>query len=229
MDIVSEPLTSLIFVPKRGSYGKSTFPGNCSGVPIKIMLEYFKPKFVLDPMEGSGTCRDVCRELNIQYEGFDIITGDDILDSNFCFDKKYDFIHWHPPYFGMKRKEYLELCSNSNNMGIVKNVDEYVNMLLFAYDKLFLSLVSSGIMAVLCGLTKVKGKIFDMGYELKKHDEQHYFFEIIKAQCGIDKKVLSNDWSKKYHVTRKYTLFGNPYIPIMHEKYILFKKDGIKK
>ena len=30
-----------------------------------VALLFFQPRFVFDPMQGSGTCADVCRELSI--------------------------------------------------------------------------------------------------------------------------------------------------------------------
>jgi len=222
---VDEPLTSVLSAQSRGRYGNCKFPGNCSGIPIRQMFEYFEPKYVLDPMEGSGTCRDVCKELKISYDGFDIITGGNIFNIN--FEKKYDFIHWHPPYFKMNAQKYLELCNHHDNISKINNILQYTEKILICYDKLFAALVENGILAILCGLCKYHGKIYDMAYEFKKHDEKHFFFEFIKIQHGIDKKVLagSTDFSKKYYVTGKYTLFGNKFIPVMHEKYILFKKD----
>jgi len=230
---LSEPLTSLVIAEKRGHYGSSKFPGNCSGVPIKMMLEYFQPKYVLDPMKGSDTCGDVCKELEIAYDGFDIINGQNIFDQQFVFKQKYDFIHWHPPYWSMQTEYYQKLCDHPDNLGLVKAYDRYIEMLLIAYDKLFrTALLPSGIMAILCGLRKKNGKLFDMAIDLINHDRSHYYFEIIKAQRGINNKVFSpaaasdgnSLWSKKYHVKGRYTLYGHKFIPLMHEKYILFKK-----
>lgn len=56
-------LTSLYHHADVGAYGKRSYPGNCGGNLIRDLLLYFKPRVVLDPMTGSGTCADVCREL----------------------------------------------------------------------------------------------------------------------------------------------------------------------
>ena len=53
-------LTSIHSRVERGPYGNSKYRGNCGGYLIRDMLLYFKPRRVLDPMTGSGTCRDVC-------------------------------------------------------------------------------------------------------------------------------------------------------------------------
>ena len=53
-------LTSIHGTRNRGPYGRRHYRGNCDGHLIKKLLRYFRPKRVLDPMTGSGTCRDVC-------------------------------------------------------------------------------------------------------------------------------------------------------------------------
>ncbi len=58
-------LTSLYHFDRAGEYGDRSYPGNCGGNLIRDLLTYFAPKQVLDPMTGSGTCADVCRELAI--------------------------------------------------------------------------------------------------------------------------------------------------------------------
>jgi len=70
-------LTSIHSVRRRGPYGNGRYRGNCGGYLIRNLLRYFQPKRVLDPMSGSGTCRDVCRELKIKCDSFDIRRGQD--------------------------------------------------------------------------------------------------------------------------------------------------------
>ena len=96
-------LTSLYHKSQRGDYGNSSYPGNCGGMLIKDLLLYFRPRTVFDPMTGSGTCRDVCDELDILCASKDIRFGFDACDSshydpNWCFD----FIWLHPPYWRQK-------------------------------------------------------------------------------------------------------------------------------
>src|SRR5437868_3926565 len=58
-------LTSLYHHAPAGEYGDRRYPGNCGGYLIRDLLVYFQPANVFDPMSGSGTCNDVCRELGI--------------------------------------------------------------------------------------------------------------------------------------------------------------------
>src|SRR3954469_13772713 len=95
-------LTSIHATPGRGPYGDPRYRGNCSGLLIRDLLRFYQPKRVLDPMEGGGTCRDVCRELAIPYEGRDQNRGFDATrPEDFAGLGRFDFIWMHPPYFQM--------------------------------------------------------------------------------------------------------------------------------
>lgn len=100
-------LTSLYHSDSPGPYGDRRYPGNCGGNIIKDLLLYFQPKNVFDPMTGSGTCADVCRELQIPCLSKDIRDGFDATDAH-CFDDlaghaPFEFIWAHPPYWRQKR------------------------------------------------------------------------------------------------------------------------------
>src|SRR5438876_9511121 len=73
-------LTSLYHKAYAGPYGDRGYPGNCGGEIIKDLLHYFRPRSVLDPMTGSGTCFDVCEELGILCRSGDLQTGFDACD-----------------------------------------------------------------------------------------------------------------------------------------------------
>src|SRR5277367_3585422 len=70
-------LTSLYHFHRAGEYGNRGWPGNCGGNLIKDLLTYFKPGLCFDPMSGSGTCQDVCQELDIACMAGDIHQGFD--------------------------------------------------------------------------------------------------------------------------------------------------------
>jgi hypothetical protein len=96
-------LTSLYHFDREGDYGDPSYPGNCGGNLIKDLLRFFQPGFVLDPMAGSGTCRDVCDELGIPCMAWDIHQGIDACDpQGFGGDGTFDFIWVHPPYWRQK-------------------------------------------------------------------------------------------------------------------------------
>ncbi len=98
-------LTSLYHFEKAGDYGDRSYPGNCGGNLIRDLITYFKPANVFDPMTGSGTCRDVCRELEIPCVSLDIRNGFDATDPvSYCqlSDQRFDFVWAHPPYWRQK-------------------------------------------------------------------------------------------------------------------------------
>ena len=57
-------LTSIHGWSERGNYGDPNYPGNCSGNLIRDLLRSYRPKSVLDPMTGGGTCRDIVYKLS---------------------------------------------------------------------------------------------------------------------------------------------------------------------
>ncbi len=102
-------LTSLYHHAEPGDYGSRGYPGNCGGHLIRDLLLYFQPASVFDPMTGSGTCRDVCRELSIPCSSQDIHAGFDACDSREFAGPKprfnpasFDFVWLHPPYWRQK-------------------------------------------------------------------------------------------------------------------------------
>jgi hypothetical protein len=96
-------LTSLYHFDRAGKYGDRGYPGNCGGSLIKDLLLYFRPSLVLDPMAGSGTCRDVCDELGVPCLSWDVHDGFDACDpADFPSARAFDFIWAHPPYWRQK-------------------------------------------------------------------------------------------------------------------------------
>jgi hypothetical protein len=98
-------LTSLYHFHVAGDYGDRRYPGNCGGLLIRDLLRYFQPRNVFDPMTGSGTCADVCRELGISCLSLDIHQGfDAAADGGLVHlpGAPFDFIWAHPPYWRQK-------------------------------------------------------------------------------------------------------------------------------
>ena len=140
-------LTSLYHKSFAGPYGDRRYPGNCSGELIKDLLLYFHPRRVLDPMTGSGTCADVCRELGIECVSFDLREGRDACDrSNFETHGQFDFIWLHPPYWRMKH-----YTDDERDLGNCPEFEDFLNR----YEMLLLNCVDAlepgGRLAILMG------------------------------------------------------------------------------
>jgi hypothetical protein len=95
-------LTSLYHNSEAGDYGDRGYPGNCGGNLIKDLLRYFRVCSVLDPMTGSGTCRDVCKELGIYCWSSDLHQGTDACDPSQFPPACFQFCWLHPPYWRQK-------------------------------------------------------------------------------------------------------------------------------
>jgi hypothetical protein len=97
-------LSSIHGTPGRGAYGSASYRGNCSGLLIRDLLLYYRPRRVLDPMSGGGTCRDVCLELGVECVSKDIRSGFDAADpASYVGLGTFDFVWLHPPYWKMIR------------------------------------------------------------------------------------------------------------------------------
>jgi DNA modification methylase len=140
-------LTSLYHKAYAGPYGNRGYPGNCSGELIKDLLRYFKPKRVLDPMTGSGTCGDVCRELGIECVSFDIRGGKDACNpSTYKKLGMFDFIWIHPPYY--RQKHYTDDPRDISNCRTLEEfLKQYYAMILSCTD----NLTPGGKLAILMG------------------------------------------------------------------------------
>jgi len=95
-------LTSLYHFHRAGEYGDRSYPGNCGGNLIKDLVSYFKPASIMDPMSGSGTCRDVCRELGVYCYSSDLRQRVDACDTSQFPRGCFEFVWIHPPYWRQK-------------------------------------------------------------------------------------------------------------------------------
>ncbi|MFO0847828.1 MAG: hypothetical protein U0871_04595 [Gemmataceae bacterium] len=93
-------LTSLYHNPDPGPWGDRRYPGNCSGNLIRDLLRFYRPGTVYDPMSGSGTCRDVCKDLGVSCYSGDIHAGFDACEPHFT--GAFGFCWVHPPYYRQK-------------------------------------------------------------------------------------------------------------------------------
>lgn len=95
----------------RGEFGNPRFRGNFSGLLICDLLEFFRPRTLLDPMQGSGTAGDVAKSLGVLLQGFDLATGFDATNPQ-SFDglAPVDMVWLYPPYFDLIKYNDDDLC-----------------------------------------------------------------------------------------------------------------------
>lgn len=156
-------LTSIHATPGRGQYGNADYRGNCSGLLIRDLLKFYKPHRVLDPMEGSGTCRDVCKELGLDYEGRDLRRGFDATNAtDFARLGAFDFIWLHPPYWQMVRYNGHEERCLSNS----PTLEDFLKKMACVFRNCRGALSPGGKLAVLIGDGKHQGRYLGLPFHL---------------------------------------------------------------
>jgi hypothetical protein len=147
-------LTSIHATPGRGDYGNPRYRGNCSGLLIRDLLKFYVPRRVLDPMQGGATCRDVCKELGIDYEGRDLRDGFDATrQESFWRQGYFDFVWLHPPYWNMVRYN----PSDSRCLSNAPTLEAFVAALRSVLRNCRSILTENGKIAVLMGDGKHRG------------------------------------------------------------------------
>lgn len=194
----------------RGKYGDPEFRGNCSGQLIRDVLEYFAPQTCLDPMEGSGTCRDVCKKLGVEYDGFDLSDGIDALhQGNFSWcGIEFDFVWLHPPYWNMIKYNTESRCLSRS-----KSLDVYLEQLSSVIENCLSVLAENGHLAILIGDITRKGQCYQLPFEVWKIATEQFGLrlavpEIIRLQHGA---------------TSTKRQYSHSFIPRLHDVLMIFE------
>ena len=202
-------LTSLYHKAERGNYGDRRYPGNCSGELIKDLIRYFRPKTVLDPMTGSGTCRDVCNELNVLCTSKDIRFGFDACDpKSFEGLAKFDFVWIHPPYW--RQKVYSQ---DARDMSTAPTLSYFTHR----YDALIRNCASAladgGKLAILMGDYSDHGTFIPLTYWTK----------LLAFRAGL--RQTCTDIIRFSHGASSSTkVYKSSFIPGLHDTCIVFEK-----
>jgi len=201
-------LTSIHSVRRRGPYGNSRYRGNCGGYLIRDLLHYFQPKRVLDPMSGSGTCRDVCRELKIECDSFDIRHGQDAsVSASYAQQVPVDFIWMHPPYWRMIRYNDDPRCLSN-----APTLDDFLNRIQLVLKQCKTVLTLNGKIAVLIGGYSDRGRYQPLPHLIVERAIRENLWlactEIIRFQHG-------NTSSRKQ--------YQSSFIPGLHDTCLIFE------
>jgi hypothetical protein len=153
-------LTSIHATEKSCPYGEGRYRGNFSGLLIRDLLLYYRPRLVLDPMSGGGTCCDVCVKLDIRTVSFDLQNGFDATDSTTYENlTQFDFIWLHPPYW-----KTIRYSDNPRCLSNAATVDEFVAMLRLVLRNCARVLARHGRLAVLLGDGKHNGEYWGLPF-----------------------------------------------------------------
>ncbi len=204
-----EDMTSVVSYPTRAPFGDHRYRGNCDGRLIKNLILRYRAAKVCDPMEGSGTSRDVVEGLNkykkkgISYWGSDLRNGFDLTKQQ--LPGKFDFCWIHPPYWNI-----IRYSNNPNDLSNYEDYEEFRKFLMICLQRCYEALEPGGRLAVLIGDVRRKGQYTPIVKDILDFPYGQLRSIIIKVQhnCTSDR--------------RAYGKLEDP--PIKHEYCIVFKK-----
>ena len=204
-------LTSLHARPGRGRYGNAAFPGNCSGLLIHDLLSYYRPKFVLDPMTGSGTCRDVCRELGVHCQSFDLSSGFDATDpASFDSLYAYDFVWLHPPYWRLIRYSNHPSCLSNTT-----TLPEFIERLRAVIKNCLSVMAPEARLAILMGDLKYQGQYCGLPFRT--------FNAAVAEGLWLDAPEIIRP---SHGATSSKKVYAHAFIPRLHDVCLIFKQQS---
>lgn len=216
--------SSIVSYKNRGNYGKSSYRGNCSGLIIKAMLNYLRPRVFVDTTLGGGTSADVVRELNqngrnIEFYGLDLHNGFNLLKDSLSErvgGQRADYVFIHPPYHSV-----IKFSGLGNQWGTEAHPDDlshcptyeaFLAKMTIALRNIYESLSRNGSYSILVGDLRKDGEYISIQSDLLQLAPGKLDGIVIKAQhnCVSDRRTYSGR-----------------FIPIMHEYLINLKKTSV--
>jgi predicted membrane protein len=222
--------SSVVSHPERGKGGKSSYRGNAGANFMKDVMLFgmenirLKPQdfYFVDANEGSGTSRDVAKELGIIYTGLDLHGIAPTIQNDFTKDsiadkliRPADMVFTHPPYADMIHYSGSQwgtkmLDSDTSNPNISK--EQFLEMSQTMLMNQREATRDGGLYATLIGDMRRKGEFwsFQADYQLMMPKS-----ELISVAIKMQHNYQSN--GKNY---------GGSFIPITHEYLLIWKKKA---
>jgi hypothetical protein len=202
-------LTSLYHNSVAGEYGDRGYPGNCGGNLIRDLLRFFRPATVFDPCTGSGTCKDVCKELGIYCWSSDLHQGFDACAPS-QFKDAFAFCWLHPPYWRVKR--YSDDPRDLSTAPTLQAFLERYQQLLASCSQ---AVMPGGKIAVLMG---EPGKDRDEGYV-----PLVFYTKLLAFQVGL-KQHCTDIVRFSHGASTGGKVYRSSFIPILHDVCMVFEK-----
>ncbi len=209
-------MNSIISFPKRGPYGNPSWRGNTSGYVVKALLKYFMPNLFVDPAEGSGTSKDVAREMGIEYVGLDLHSGFNLLKDRILerLPREADYLFFHPPYHDIIKYsgEQWGDKPHPDDLSRAESKEDFLDKLQIALFNIYEATKNGGFYTVQIGDIRKQGQYWSVQSDIIQMAPGILDGVVIKAQhnCMSDNIRYS----------------GN-FIPIMHEYILNFKKERL--
>ena len=213
-------MKSVMSFPERGNYGNSNWRGNTSGYVIKELVEHFNPKLFVDACEGSGTSRDVCKEMGIEYAGLDLYKGQDFTKDYILtqLPRPADICFTHPPYHDMIAysgsvygKEIL-----TGDTSHCKNVEEFISKSQVMLMNQREATKEGGIYCTLIGDQR--------GGSLGKGNFRSYQADFISMMPKDE--LLSVAIKLQHNCMSDTRVYSGNFVPILHEYLLIWKKKA---
>ena len=223
-----QPLTGLTSIASyfaRGKYGSNAWRGNCSGLLIHDLLNFYKPDVFGDLAVGSGTSIEVAQDLG--YGSANTVFSDlnpkyggvDISDPDLDFPLM-DFIFFHPPYYvfpgssmpvysgkGADGKGMWGDEINPNDGSRISDPIAFKKWFDQCNANLYRLLHKGGRLAILMGDSRYKGQYYSM-------------FKNMDIFGDLEQVII-----KQQHNCLTDTIkYGGKFIPIEHEYLVVIKK-----
>ena len=205
-----ENMTSVVSYPHRCQlWGRSAYRGNCDGRLVKDLILRYRAQKVGDPVEGSGTSRDVVAVLNkykragISYWGGDLRIGFDL--NRHDLPGRFDYVWIHPPHWNI-----VQYRSGENDLGNCESYEQFRRRLMVCLRRCYEGLEVGGRLAVLMGDVRRSGRYTPIVKDVLNFPYGEIRSVIIKVQhnCTSDRK--------------RYEKMED--VPIRHEYCVVFKK-----
>ncbi|KAB7884997.1 hypothetical protein [Poseidonibacter ostreae] len=207
-------MKSVLSYPNRGKWGKSSWRGNSSGYIIKEMIEHFRPNLFVDACEGSGTSRDVCKDMNVNYVGLDLYNGNDFTKDSILEQLPHptDICFTHPPYHNMITYSGSVYGDDAivGDTSRCDNPEEFISksqLMLFNQRE---ATKEGGIYSTLIGDHRKNGSFRSYQSDFIQMMPKD---ELLSVTIKLQHNCLSNN-----------THYNGNFIPILHEYLILWKK-----
>jgi hypothetical protein len=162
-------------------------------------------------MTGSGTCRDVCKELKLPHFSADLRSGFNACDSAGYPAEKFDFVWIHPPYW--RQKVY---SNDPRDLSATRTLDEFLERYELLIRNCGEILSPRGRLAILMGDYTDREAGF---VPLVFHTKQLAFRAGLR-QCSTDIIRFSHGASSSKKVYR------SSFIPGLHDVCVVFEKPA---
>jgi hypothetical protein len=200
--------------------GDSRWRGNCSGHIQRELIEHFKPKLFVDVCEGSGTSRDVFKDLGIEYVGFDLHGLNGAIQNDFTKDfvlsklpRPADLVFSHPPYHDIiKYSGEVYSGIREGDTSRCLSPEEFIEKSQVMQLNQREVTRSGGVYVTLIGDTRGNGQF------------RSYQADFIKMMPGSELKSVAI--KLQHNCLSDGKVYNGNFIPILHEYLLIWQKSS---